>query len=45
MAPARCFNSEGELPYALGKMEEREAVLIFDTRTKRTPERTIEYFI
>ncbi len=45
LVPACCFNREGELPYALGKQEEREAVLIFDTRTKRTPERTIEYFI
>ena len=45
IVPVSCFNRAGELPYAMGAVEEREAVLIFDTRTKRTPERTIEYFI
>ncbi|SHK38206.1 hypothetical protein SAMN05216582_10346 [Selenomonas ruminantium] len=43
--PFYCFNREDDGPYALGAMDEREAVLLFDTRTKLTPEKTIEYFI
>ena len=45
IVPLACFNREDEAPYSLGKVDEREAVLLFDTRTKRTAERTIEYFI
>ena len=45
IVPFVCFNREDEQPYSLGKVEEREAVLLFDTRTKLTAERTIEYFI
>ena len=43
--PFDFFNREDDGPYALGNLEEREAVLLFDTRTKLTPEKTIEYFI
>lgn len=39
------FNRETTQPYALGPMEGREAVLLFNSRTKLTEEKTIEYFI
>lgn len=39
------FNSQSTELYALGPVEEREAVIIFNDRTKKTAERTIEYFI
>lgn len=45
IVPCACFDSEGKNPYALGTVKEREAVLIFNKRTKLTAERTIEYFI
>ena len=45
IVPCACFDSEMTSPYALGNVKEREAVLIFNSRTKRTAERTIEYFI
>ena len=45
IVPFDCFNREDAGPYALGAMDEREAVLLFDIRTKLTPEKTIEYFI
>ena len=45
IVPFACFNREEAAPYALGKVVEREAVLLFDTRNKLTAERTIEYFI
>ena len=45
IVPFACFNREEAAPYALGKVAEREAVLLFDTRNKLTAERTIEYFI
>jgi hypothetical protein len=45
VVPFFCFNREDVAPYALGRVEEREAVLLFDTRNKLTAERTIEYFI
>jgi len=32
-------------PFALGPVDEREAVIIFNKNTQKTPERTIEYFI
>jgi hypothetical protein len=32
-------------PYALGAIEGREAVLLFNERTRRGPQETIEYFI
>ncbi|MCI6997956.1 MAG: peptidase C39, partial [Eubacterium sp.] len=40
-----CFNRESTELYALGPVEEREAVIIFNEKTKKTPENTIEYFI
>ena len=43
--PFAYFNREDEEPYSLGAIEKREAVLLFNSRTKLTAERTIEYFI
>ncbi|MCI5698814.1 MAG: peptidase C39 [Lachnospiraceae bacterium] len=40
-----CFNRETTEQYALGPWEDREAVLVFNEKTKLTPEKTIEYFI
>jgi hypothetical protein len=42
---ADCFNRETPEIYALGPLKNREAVIIFNERTKRTEETTIEYFI
>jgi hypothetical protein len=39
------FNREENTPYALGPLEKREAVILYNTNTRKTPERTIEYFI
>ena len=40
------FNQENKkIIYALGPVEEREAVLIFNEKTKTVPEEVIEYFI
>lgn len=39
------FNSEKRTPYALGPRSMREATLIFNLETQKTPEKTIEYFI
>ena len=41
----QCFNRETTELYALGPMEDREAVIIFNEDTKKTAEKTIEYFI
>ncbi|MDR1735132.1 MAG: C39 family peptidase [Oscillospiraceae bacterium] len=38
------FERPGE-PYYLGTEEEREAVLLFNQETRRTEEKTIEYFL
>ncbi len=43
--PASVFNRETHDLYALGETERREAVLLFNNRTKLTAENTIEYFI
>ncbi|MDR2044849.1 MAG: peptidase C39 [Clostridium sp.] len=43
--PFEMLNQTGRLPYALGPEESREAVLLFHTGTRRTPESTIEYFL
>lgn len=40
-----CFDREGTELYALGEVEEREAVLLFNEETKLTEDKTIEYFI
>ena len=39
------LNSESKGPYALGPKATREAVLFFNDKTRKTPQRTIEYFI
>lgn len=45
VVPCSYFNQEGTGLYALGSLEEREAVLLFNERTKLTEDSTIEYFI
>ncbi len=45
VVPAAALEREDGALYALGRTEEREAVLIFNEETKLTPEKTIEYFI
>lgn len=45
IVPFSYFNQESDTLYALGKMEEREAVLLFNERTRLTDVKTIEYFI
>jgi hypothetical protein len=45
IVPQAYFNRQTETIYALGKLKEREAVLLFNERTKKTAEATIEYFI
>lgn len=42
---AACFHRESTELYALGPVEDREAVIIFNESTKKTAEGTIEYFI
>lgn len=44
-APARLFDREGDTLYAFGPVEKREAVLLFNERTRLTPEQTVEYMI
>jgi hypothetical protein len=39
------LNSEEKTPYALGPLAAREAVMFFNETTRKTPQRTIEYFI
>ena len=39
------LNSEGRGNYAFGSRDVRETMLIYNTATRRTPERSIEYFI
>ena len=43
--PAHYLNSTERNLYALGPQAEREALLLFNTRTRLTENRTIEYFI
>ena len=45
IVPFKYFNQENEEIYSLGPVEEREAVLIFNEKTKTVPEEVIEYFI
>lgn len=40
-----CLNSTGNTPYALGEKDEREAIILFNRNTQKTPAKTIEYFI
>nr|WP_304100993.1 peptidase C39 [Mitsuokella multacida] len=42
---ATLFERESQETYALGPGEAREAVLLFNTSTRLTAEKTIEYFI
>lgn len=39
------LNDTGKGYYAMGQIDTREAVILFNTKTRKTPERTIEYFI
>ena len=39
------INSESKTAYALGPIYAREAVILFNKNTQKTPEKTIEYFI
>lgn len=39
------LNSEKDTPYALGPITKREAVILFNSNTRKTPENTIEYFL
>lgn len=45
IVPFSYFNQESHDLYALGETEKREAVLLFNEKTKLTAEKTIEYFI
>lgn len=45
VVPEYYFNRETEDIYALGPMEGREAVLLFNEETRLTADKTIEYFI
>jgi len=45
IVPFGYFNREEDLLYALGKFENREAVILYNQKTEKTPEKTIEYFI
>lgn len=45
IVPMPYFNRETHEIYALGETAFREAVLLFNNRTKLTAEKTIEYFI
>ena len=39
------MNSDFERSYSLGTLDMREAMLIYNTDTRKTPENTIEYMI
>lgn len=39
------FNEESERNYSFGKIDGREVMLLYNTRVRNTPERSIEYFI
>ena len=45
IVPFKYFNQENEEIYSLGPLEEREAVLIYNEKTRTVPEEVIEYFI
>lgn len=45
VVPFSYFNKETQELYALGDIEGREAVLMFNEHTKLTADKTIEYFI
>jgi hypothetical protein len=39
------FRRQGKHPYALEDLDKREAVILFNTTTRKTAENTIEYFL
>lgn len=39
------MNKEEQSPYSFGPLDIREAVILYNTNTRKTPERTIEYFL
>ena len=39
------MNREEKGPYALGPLETREAVILFNRETRKAPEKTIEFFL
>ena len=45
IVPFKYFNQENKEIYSLGPLEEREAVLIYNEKTRTVPEEVIEYFI
>ena len=45
IVPVFYFNRDSHEQYALGEADSREAVLLFNEKTKLTAEKTIEYFI
>lgn len=45
IVPERYFNRETMELYSLGPVEDREAVLVFNEKTRLTEDKTIEYFI
>lgn len=45
IVPSHYFNCEGTTIYALGPTAGREAVILYNTTTRLTEEKTIEYFI
>ena len=45
IVPSHYFNCEGTTIYALGSTAGREAVILYNTTTRLTEEKTIEYFI
>ncbi|MBE6909596.1 MAG: peptidase C39 [Ruminococcaceae bacterium] len=45
IVPVSLLEREDSALYALGRRDDREAVLIFNEDTKLTPEKSIEYFI
>ena len=43
--PRPCFERETHEVYALGEIDTREAILLFNDQTRLTAENTIEYMI
>lgn len=39
------MDNTGKVPYSLGPVETREAIVMFNQQTQKTPTKTIEYFI
>jgi hypothetical protein len=45
IVPEKYFNRENQEIYALGPVDEREAVVLYNERTRKPEEQTIEYYI